>query len=76
MIEISNIFYVRFGFVLKTFTGKLMISINPMNPMKTVDLYSEENMVAYRLKTRGSMPPHVYSIGKYYCNKNVREMIL
>ncbi|XP_055307272.1 myosin heavy chain 95F-like [Sitodiplosis mosellana] len=31
--------------------------------MKTLDLFSRENMEAYQLKPRGSMPPHIYSIG-------------
>lgn len=48
--------------VSKTFTGKLLIAINPM---KKIDFktYSEKTMTAYRLQHKRSMPPHIYSIG-------------
>lgn len=50
----------NFPFTFKTFTGKLLIAINPM---KAIHLYSKEIMETYRSKRTDSMCPHIFSIG-------------
>lgn len=51
-----------------TFTANILIALNPYS--KIPDLYSHNTRVAYKGKSIGTMPPHVYSIA----DKAFRDM--
>lgn len=52
-------------FRLQTYVAKVLIAINPFKHIN--DLYSEEIVNNYRNDQNDELPPHLYSIGKFFC---------
>ena len=44
-----------------TFTGTILLALNPF---KSLPIYSEETMAAYKAQSLGRQPPHVYAIAE------------
>lgn len=55
-------FKYSISIIFQTFTANILIALNPY--AKIPDLYTPETRKAYKGKSLGTMPPHVYSIGK------------
>ena len=51
-------------FFFQTYTANILIALNPY--YEVPDLYSAQTRKNYQGKSLGTMPPHVYAIGKFY----------
>jgi len=49
-------------FSLQTYTANILIALNPYYEFS--DLYTSATIKRYQGKSLGTMPPHVYAIGK------------
>lgn len=54
---------------LQTYVANILIALNPYCEIK--DLYSPETIKAYKGKSLGETPPHVFAIGTYLLLLNV-----
>lgn len=62
-----NVFIGHFStacvyFVFQTFVANILIAVNPYYEISK--LYSPETIKQYRGRSLGTLPPHVYAIGK------------
>lgn len=55
-------------FVLQTFVANILIAVNPY--FEIPKLYSPETIKQYQGRSLGTLPPHVYAIGKQGCKKS------
>jgi hypothetical protein len=60
----------------QTFTANILIAINPY--FEIPDLYSSATIKKYQGKSLGTLPPHVYAIGKhagfFFCESTVKPV--
>lgn len=49
----------------QTFTANILVAINPY--FEIPDLYTQATIKKYQGKSLGTLPPHVYAIGKLKC---------
>ena len=51
--------------MFQTYVANILIAVNPYHDIK--NLYSSETIKKYKGKSLGTMPPHVFAIGKKNC---------
>ena len=56
--------------VLQTFTGPILISVNPW---KRINIYGNDTLEKYRGKFLTAMPPHVFSIAEFAYRSMIKE---
>ena len=65
LCSIMNVDYIKIMFIfilLQTYTANILIAINPY--YEVPELYSSNTIKKYKGKSLGTLPPHVYAIGK------------
>ena len=58
-------------FSFRPYVANILIAINPYFEIR--QLYDSSTIKAYKGKSLGTMPPHVFAVGTYVCNRSLKQ---